>query len=347
MAQQKTNNSAKEIAQILEEAKRVALFTHISPDADGIGSATCLSFILEEFGIENDIFIDSKIPERMLFIKGSEKINQVVFDPKQYDLMVCLDCAEPKRLGKYIDQFQLSPKSVNIDHHISNGYFGAFNYVKGGYKSCGEVLYEIIIAMGIDFNLNAAECLYTAIASDTGRFLLEGITAATFHKAAHLVDCGADLGYVHKHLFQIKTPQQINLNRVMLDNYEVIGEIGFTHVTKEEFDEVGTEMSDVDMFYHTFTDVEGTKATIIMREQAKNFYKVSFRSSGDCNVNRAASIVGGGGHQGAAGAIIVGSFDEVKKMVLDAVQKQIIYEREKREKILQSIANISGLRIKK
>jgi phosphoesterase RecJ-like protein len=48
--------------------------------------------------------------------------------------------------------------------------------------------------------------------------------------------------------------------------------------------------------------------------------KVSFRSTGDVDVNRFARQFGGGGHAKAAGALITGSMEDVRLRVISAAR---------------------------
>jgi bifunctional oligoribonuclease and PAP phosphatase NrnA len=51
--------------------------------------------------------------------------------------------------------------------------------------------------------------------------------------------------------------------------------------------------------------------------------KVSLRAKGEVDVARLAASLGGGGHPNAAGVVIPGTLDEVRRRVLDAVEAAV------------------------
>ena len=53
-------HSIKEISAIIKKAKKIAIFTHISPDFDALGSSNALYFALKELGKDVEIFIREK-----------------------------------------------------------------------------------------------------------------------------------------------------------------------------------------------------------------------------------------------------------------------------------------------
>ena len=62
--------------------------------------------------------------------------------------------------------------------------------------------------------------------------------------------------------------------------------------------------------------VEGVEVALLFRSTSRGKVKVSFRSSGDADVNRLAGQFGGGGHVKASGALIAGELSEVVSRVV-------------------------------
>lgn len=81
---------------------------------------------------------------------------------------------------------------INIDHHLTNHYFGNINLVVDRFTSAGMVVYELLKANSIEMGQSCAICLYTAIADDTGFFLYGDMDELTFQIVAQLVKCGAN-----------------------------------------------------------------------------------------------------------------------------------------------------------
>jgi phosphoesterase RecJ-like protein len=66
--------------------------------------------------------------------------------------------------------------------------------------------------------------------------------------------------------------------------------------------------------------IAGTRLALFFRDLGHGKVKVSFRSTGDVDVNRFAREFGGGGHAKAAGALVAGTLDEVRTRVVDAAR---------------------------
>ncbi len=60
---------------------------------------------------------------------------------------------------------------------------------------------------------------------------------------------------------------------------------------------------------------------IFFRDLGHGKIKVSFRSTGDVNVNEFARQFAGGGHARASGALIPGTIDEVRHSVVNAARE--------------------------
>jgi len=59
---------------------------------------------------------------------------------------------------------------------------------------------------------------------------------------------------------------------------------------------------------------------LFFRDLGYGKVKVSFRSTGEVDVNAFARQFAGGGHAKAAGALIPGTLDEVRSRVIDAAR---------------------------
>ena len=60
---------------------------------------------------------------------------------------------------------------------------------------------------------------------------------------------------------------------------------------------------------------------LFFRDLGYGKVKVSFRSTGEVDVNAFAREFGGGGHAKASGALIIGSLPDVRDRVIDAARQ--------------------------
>lgn len=64
-----------------------------------------------------------------LFTKKTSEYVNVAKRPMRYDLVICLDCNNISRLGKFQEVFDKAKNSINIDHHHDNTNFANLNIV--------------------------------------------------------------------------------------------------------------------------------------------------------------------------------------------------------------------------
>jgi Exopolyphosphatase-related proteins len=73
--------SREQARQALERARRVAVATHITPDADAISSLIGLTQILRRLGKEAKPFCDDELPPRLRAIPHAEEISRAARAP--------------------------------------------------------------------------------------------------------------------------------------------------------------------------------------------------------------------------------------------------------------------------
>lgn len=117
----------------------------------------------------SDRRLSGKIPETFRLIKGTDEVrSEVNNNETPYDLFICLDCADPMRLGFSSSVFENAKETVCIDHHISNESFADLNYIVPDASSTSELVVTLLDEEKI--SKESAEALYMGIAHDTGVF---------------------------------------------------------------------------------------------------------------------------------------------------------------------------------
>ena len=69
---------------------------------------------------------------------------------------------------------------INIDHHAGNRMYGAVNWFDESAAACGEMVFDVINALGVPLTPEIATHIYLAILTDTGSFHHSNITPRTF-----------------------------------------------------------------------------------------------------------------------------------------------------------------------
>ena len=62
----------EKIAELIREARTIAVVSHVNPDGDTIGSATAMRLILLSLGKDVSLFCDGKVPDMLSLVPGQE-----------------------------------------------------------------------------------------------------------------------------------------------------------------------------------------------------------------------------------------------------------------------------------
>lgn len=306
----------------IKDSSNILLVPHKYPDGDALGSSLALYIALKKMGKHVWLISHTPIPQKYAFLSKDYTFLPLELVTSDLDLIIGVDCADRDRLNlpdSYLDKAKLI---VNIDHHMTNDYFGDINIVQA-VAATGEIMVDIFDEFGFEIDKEIATCLYTAIATDTGNFMFSNTTKNTFMRVAELFDTGFEFVEIAQHLFLEKSLEQTRLMGLAINNMELFldARIALVGISKSDMASVGAKEGDCESLVNTAVDIESVDIAIFIREVAKKFYKVSFRSKGDYDIATVAQGFGGGGHKNAAGCALNGEFADVKETVLSTVMK--------------------------
>ena len=170
-----------QVVQLIEQQQRFMITSHIRPDGDGLGSGLALYWMLRDLGKDVDVVLRDRVPPAYNVLPASDLV--VVRDDvtERYDAAFIIECSDADRPGlpSLRDQFV-----VNIDHHSTTGPFGDINWIDPTAAAVGEMIYNLCKALGVEVTKEIAECIYTALLTDTGSF--HRACAAWRRAGAHL-----------------------------------------------------------------------------------------------------------------------------------------------------------------
>jgi phosphoesterase RecJ-like protein len=186
----------------------------------------------------------------------------------------------------------------------------------------GELLYDLAVVLGLEIDLAVAEALYTAILTDTGGFRYSNTSPRAHAIAAQLVSVGVDPEHTYRRIYASLSPGRLQLLRDALDTLGVDAKFGlaWVSVTNEAMDRYGVSSDDLDGIVEHPRSIAGTRVALFFRDLGYGKVKVSFRSTGDVDVNELARQFGGGGHEKASGALVTGTLDEVRDRIVTAAR---------------------------
>ena len=310
------------ILEEINKANSIIILTHDNPDGDAIGTGLALYNALKKYGKNPDIIIPA-YPHIFEFLPGTSEIKKES-DIEKYDLAISVDCATIKMLNGFGKYFENARTRINIDHHSTNTMFGDINFVNPDAPACAQIMLVILEHFNIEIDKNIGTCILTGIITDTGGFKYSGVTAETFEFVAWLLNRGINVSKVYKRVLQTKTRPNFELNRIALNRLEFLeeGKVTYTYITKEDEEKVNAQTGDYEGIVEIGRDIEGVEVSIFVHETDKG-YKISMRSNEYVNVADVCLILGGGGHQKAAGATVQGTLDQVKEKVIYQVKSYL------------------------
>lgn len=318
------NSVITQMAEELRKASKVALFSHVSPDGDCIGSMLGIGLALEALGKEVAMFNPDPIPRNLSFLPGVDKIVQSMPDPLPETLLF-VDCADLQRVQLQREDLPADAVILNLDHHISNQNFGRINWVDSQAAASGELAYVLVRRLNVELTQEIAANLYTALLTDTGSFKYANTTAKTHQIAGELMETGISLGDIHHFVFDQTPMVKLELLRRGLNQLQFFaeGQLGMMTLRKQDFEESGAEESLSEGLIDHARTVEGVEVAVLLKEVKPDVVRVSLRSNRWFDVNRIADGFGGGGHQRAAGCTLHLSLEEAKQKVRQIIEEEL------------------------
>lgn len=318
------NDSLEKIGKRLTEAQTVLLFPHVRGDGDAFGSCAALCHALRGLGKDCWILMEDKVPDVYEFlVDGMVTWDQDILGIP--DVCMCVDCGEENRLPKRLERFRSGRTTICLDHHEAPAYMCDFNYVEPDAAATGELVYMLLVAMGVEPDRECAEDLYAAITKDTGNFEYGNTTARTHRIVASLYDTGANLHTVGTRLNENEKLSKIRLLGRALNSLELTeaGLFAMVCVTRKMMEDCGAREEDTDGIVETIRGIAGVEMAAVLKESDDGTVRVSMRVKNLGNVAAICRQFGGGGHEKAAGFTWHGSIEDAKDAVRDAAKADL------------------------
>lgn len=304
----------KEIATILLANDNFEILTHRHPDGDCLGSGYALCLALQSLGKKARV-LHAPMAENLEFLK-----NGVLQQDFNGSFCVSVDVAGPYLLGDFQEEYQ-NKIDLCIDHHLVSEIVATHKYVDSNSAATGEIIYLIIKEMGVEIDKNIANCLYTAISTDTGCFGYTNTTSQTLRICADLLDYGCDNNLINKELFQTKSKKRIELERKIYEDiiYCCDDKCAIIYVTLDMEQDLDGE--DTDGIASIPREIKGVKMGVTIREKPDGIYRVSVRTQGDVDACAFCSQFGGGGHKAASGCTLKGDLQSAIDTIIEAAER--------------------------
>ena len=225
------------------------------------------------------------------------------------DAVIVMECGDLTRPG--ISGLERG-YVINIDHHPGNTMYGALNWFDVSAAACGEMVFDLIRALGVPLTLEIATHVYITILTDTGAFHYSNITPRTFEICRQCTEAGVNPPAIARAVYDSNRIGRLKifgavLNAMQLDSTERIATL---MVTKRLAAECGATYDDTEGLINFPLSAQGVLASVFFKENGPDDWRVSLRSKGDIDVNAVAKEFGGGGHKNASGCSVRGTFEQ-------------------------------------
>ncbi|NLP47478.1 MAG: bifunctional oligoribonuclease/PAP phosphatase NrnA [Clostridiales bacterium] len=314
------NLDYKSTADLLCKHDNFLILTHSHPDGDTLGSAFALARALRVLGKKAIVECSDRIPDSYAFMWEGMDIQE--FEP---EFILAVDIADSVLLGEDFEAAYSDKINLNIDHHASNKLKADYHLIEGDSAATAEMVYFIILELGVDVDPQIADCIFTGVSTDTGCFRYSNTTARTHKIAAALIEAGANSHEINQIFFETKTKVYAALERLALDGMRMYLDerLAVMVVTQEMYKESGATDSESDRISALPRQIEGVKAGATLRETKGGNFKVSLRTNGPVNAADLAAKFDGGGHAKAAGFRLEGPLENALDKLLKVLSKEL------------------------
>ena len=299
---------------------QVLLICHVNPDGDALGSMLGFGLGLRRLGVRQLQATFPGRPELPEPFHGMPGLDLLVPATAAYpdpDLVICFDVAAVSRLGELADRLDRAGTALVLDHHASNTRFGGIHLVDPHAAATSVVVEQLLVRLGVPLDAGIAECLYIALATDTGSFRFDMTTAAVHEMAARLLATGIRPGEISRRIFDTRPFGAVRLygdvlSRTQLEPEAAAGR-GFvwTYATLDDLARHGQRPYTLEPLIDSVRCTAEADVSCVLKQVAEEEWAISLRSKGGTDVSRVAVTLGGGGHRLAAGFTAYGSVVDV------------------------------------
>ena len=316
----------KEYSKILakiKSAKRIAIFRHIMPDFDALGTQFGLATWIKDNFPEKEVrcFGDNHVTftPRGLFPE-TNKLSDAWFDDEF--LAIIVDVGDQKRIAD--PRFIKAKYKIKIDHHPMTDDIFDLSVVDTEKAAAAEIVVNMLLSFKgkYVFSKKAAEYFYIALVGDSGRFQYSSTTPHTFDIASLLLEKGINITEIYEKMY-IKTLDDLEVTKFIMNNFK-IDKYGVAYYVLTNNDLINLKITSErgKDNVNLFSNIEGVKIWCSITEDiTEPCFRVSIRSR-NYVINGVAAEFKGGGHAQASGAQIA-DLSELPKLI-EALDRLII-----------------------
>jgi len=310
------------IVEAIRSRQRFVVSSHTRPDGDSIGSSVAMALALRALGKQADVVHADPAPAPLMQFPGVADIRIAARVEQDYDAAIIMECGDLARTGvEGLDRFFV----INIDHHPGNTGYGQLRWFDPSAAACGELVFELVHALGLALSRDVATLIYLAILTDTGSFHYSNISTRTFDICKEALDAGVDPVLVARQVYDSNNMGRLKLFGSVLSAMQIdpTGRVAIVYLDHEMARAAGGTYEDTEGLINLPLTVKEILAVVFFKQVEGEEYRVSLRSKGDIDVGALAKEFGGGGHKNAAGCTVNGAVDALQKLFIEKIEAAI------------------------
>ena len=311
--------------KICDQENSFLVISHLRPDGDAYGSSLGLALALRAKGKNVAVMNEDGMGTLFPFLPGNETLSDTSTSaPEPGRIIIAVDCADQKRLGKTFEGWGRTP-DVNIDHHVSNPSYAKLNLVDAESPATAQVLFDLMSSLKWAMSADVAANLYVGLMTDTGSFRYRQTTAHTFATAGELVAAGADPTALAEGCYQSYRAERLRLMREVMNalHFANRDRVAWFYITPENYTSSGAIAEETEGLIEHLQAVASVEVAFMIESLPDGMTRGSMRSRGKVDVQKICTAFGGGGHKLAAGLRTKLKPAELEKKLLEMISEQL------------------------
>ena len=272
-----------------------------------------MAYALRQMGKDVRVVSRDPVPAPLEVLPGVDEIivTDHVDDPG--DAVIVMECGDLTRPGvSGLEHGYV----INIDHHPGNSMYGAVNWFDVSAAACGEMVFDVIAALGVPLGVEIATHVYVAVLTDTGSFHYSNITPRTFEICRKCTEAGVTPAEIARAVYDSNRLGRVRLFGAVLNTMrlDAAGRIATLAVTEQMAADCGATYEDTEGLINFPLTVKEIVAVVFFKEVGPDDWRVSLRSKGHVDINAVAKEFGGGGHKNASGCSAHGALQALQPL---------------------------------
>ena len=331
-----TEEEQSRFSGLIDNARKVVICAHVSPDGDAVGSTLALKHWLTRKGKQVTVVVPNIFPDFlhwmpgakdiMVYLKQEETVESIVAEA---NLFIITDLNDSTRMQELEACVMANPApKIMIDHHLNPTDFCQLVISRPDMCASAEVICHLLYQLGEmeQITPDEATCIYAAMMCDTGAFTFNSNRAVVYECISHLLNRGIDKDKIYRNVFWTYSIARMRLTGYLLYvKMETLPEMhaSIITLTNQERKMLFVKNGDTEGIVNMPLQISGMRLSVFLSEDTEHdgVVKVSLRSVDDfpCN-DMSAQFFNGGGHKNASGGKLYCSMEEAIEKVRKAIK---------------------------